>query len=729
MANVNSVNGNSNSAAVEQAAELNKQNAEKTAELNKQNAEKAAEAASKTDTVKISTAAQSASSSSSNANTNSGSNANANASSNSNDNEDSTSLSKKRRSGRHSRSNSSRYSSNNSSRYDRSSRSDKAERSSKADSKGLRISSSRNDRKVEHSGRHTSSTEKVNNRDRTSGSKRGGRFDASMLKAKTEKLSNAFKGLSKMGVSSKEVSKIMKSANRSMNEKLGNDLKQAYSDYKDKKISGDEFKSKLYESAIKKVQGIASSLMSSFMQKPASGANNSGSTTPSFAKKEDGQSSLSFAKKADNNGSTTPSFAAKANDNGSSTMSFAKKDDAQTSSAPRTSIFDKKESATSTPTPLEKSMAKKDEPSLAEKAMAANKEKMEEAKAAAGKDGLSIVDKATAKNKEKSEGAKAAAKTDEKTAMEAKPAISQDAKITEKKGNIAKDVGDHLHTTTEKSVENSALKTGKTNPGEKGPGAGGPGKAKDGDDDKKVAEGPKPTPPGLEKKEEGAIPPGLAKNEGPEAVPPGQAKKDDDAAADISKMEKELKKLLDDIIKKAEKLPPGLAKKDEVPGNADKVFEEIIGMFNEMDKMVNGLDKEVDGAEEDKGFGDFVSGLKGMFNSGNGVEGNSFLKNLNKVSDEHGASAAHKVGMETIKAETLSGLLKGGSTNSAFGVNSVGDNGDGSGNYSAVNFMSDMSNNSSEGLDSYKDAKEAREESGIEQARQAKTEAQLSEVA
>ena len=717
MASINSVNGNSNSAAVEKAAELNKQNAEKTAELNKQNAEKAAEAASKTDTVKISTAAQSASSSSSNANTNSGSNANANASSNSNDNEDSTSLSKKRRSGRHSRSNSSRYSSNNSSRYDRSSRSDKAERSSKADSKGLRISSSRNDRKVEHSGRHTSSTEKVNNRDRTSGSKRGGRFDASMLKAKTEKLSNAFKGLSKMGVSSKEVSKIMKSANRSMNEKLGNDLKQAYSDYKDKKISGDEFKSKLYESAIKKVQGIASALQSNFMQKPAFGADNSGSTTPSFAAK------------ANDNGPTTPSFATKANDNGSSTMSFAKKDDAQTSTAPRTSIFDKKESATSTPTPLEKSMAKKDEPSLAEKAMAANKEKMEEAKAAAGKDGLSIVDKATAANKEKSEGAKAAAKTDEKTAMEAKPAISQDAKITEKKGNIAKDVGDHLHTTTEKSVENSALKTGKTDPGEKGPKATPPGLEKKDDDDKTVAEGPKPTPPGLEKKEEGAIPPGLAKNEGPEAVPPGQAKKDDDAAADISKMEKELKKLLEDIIKKAEKLPPGLAKKDEVPGNADKVFEEIIGMFNEMDKMVNGLDKEVDGAEEDKGFGDFVSGLKGMFNSGNGVEGNSFLKNLNKVSDEHGASAAHKVGMETIKAETLSGLLKGGSTNSAFGVNSVGDNGDGSGNYSAVNFMSDMSNNSSEGLDSYKDAKEAREESGIEQARQAKAEAEFSTLA
>jgi len=713
MASINSVNGNSNSAAVEKAAELNKQNAEKAAEA----AKKAAETASKTDTVKISTAAQSASSSSSNSNANTNSGSNANANSSSNDNEDSTSLSKKRRSGRHSRSNSSRYSSNNSSRYDRSSRSDKAERSSKADSKGLRISSSRNDRKVEHSGRHTSSTEKVNNRDRTSGSKRGGRFDASMLKAKTEKLSNAFKGLSKMGVSSKEVSKIMKSANRSMNEKLGNDLKQAYSDYKDKKISGDEFKSKLYESAIKKVQGIASALQSNFMQKPAFGADNSGSTTPSFAAK------------ANDNGPTTPSFATKANDNGSSTMSFAKKDDAQTSSAPRTSIFDKKESATSTPTPLEKSMAKKDEPSLAEKAMAANKEKMEEAKAAAGKDGLSIVDKATAKNKEKSEGAKAAAKTDEKTAMEAKPAISQDAKITEKKGNIAKDVGDHLHTTTEKSVENSALKTGKTDPGEKGPKATPPGLEKKDDDDKTVAEGPKPTPPGLEKKEEGAIPPGLAKNEGPEAVPPGQAKKDDDAAADISKMEKELKKLLEDIIKKAEKLPPGLAKKDEVPGNADKVFEEIIGMFNEMDKMVNGLDKEVDGAEEDKGFGDFVSGLKGMFNSGNGVEGNSFLKNLNKVSDEHGASAAHKVGMETIKAETLSGLLKGGSTNSAFGVNSVGDNGDGSGNYSAVNFMSDMSNNSSEGLDSYKDAKEAREESGIEQARQAKTEAQLSEVA
>ena len=48
--------------------------------------------------------------------------------------------------------------------------------------------------------------------------------------------------------------------------------------------------------------------------------------------------------------------------------------------------------------------------------------------------------------------------------MAAKPAIAAEAKITEKSQNIAKDVGDHLTTTTEKAVENSALKTGDTHP-------------------------------------------------------------------------------------------------------------------------------------------------------------------------------------------------------------------------------------------------------------------------
>jgi len=202
--------------------------------------------------------------------------------------------------------------------------------------------------------------------------------------------------------------------------------------------------------------------------------------------------------------------------------------------------------------------------------------------------------------------------------------------------------------------------------------------------------------------------------------------KKDDA---LSKLEKELKELLNDVIEQAEKLPPGLAKKDEMPGNADKAFEEIVGMLNDIDKMVNGLGKE-DDAEESKGFGDFVSSLKSMFSDVDGSTGNDFLKNLHKVADKHGASAANQVGKATIQAETLSGLLKGGHADSSSGIHRVGDGGEGSGNFTATNFMADMSSKGvSNGLDSYRNAKEAREEATENQAKQTGAVAELSEVA
>ena len=483
---------------------------------------------------------------------------------------------------------------------------DKAEKASRAD-KAEKTHGTKRDRKVEGISKHVSATEKVNNRDNKAGNRR---YDASTLKEKTDKLSKAFKGLSKMGVSSKDVSKVIKSANRNMNEKLGSDLKQAYTDYKDKKISGEEFKSKLYEAAVKKVQGIASALSNNFMQKPSSGINNNGSTAPSFANK------------ADNNGSTQAPRQS----------IFTKKDDAKAAPTPQKSIFDKSDSGKPSPTSSEKSIADR------------------------GNDKPSLVEEAAARNKEKSEEAKAAAKTDEKTAMAAKPSVNTKPEITEKSNN------------------------GNGNGNGNGLGQ-------------------------------------VEKAEKPEK------------AEGVSKLEKELRKLLDDIVKQAEKLPPGLAKKDEGPGKAEKVFEKIVGMFNDIDKMVNGLDKEVDHADENKGFGDFVNGLSEMFSNGADVKGNSFLKNLNKVADEHGASDAHKVGMEQIKAETLSSLFKGGSTNSSFGINRVGDNGEGSGNYSAVNFMSDMSGNVSDGLDSHKDAKEAREAATENGVKQANAEAELSALA
>jgi len=286
-----------------------------------------------------------------------------------------------------------------------------------------------------------------------------------------------------------------------------------------------------------------------------------------------------------------------------------------------------------------------------------------------------IVEESVSKNKKKSEEAKAAAANEEKTKMEAKPAIKAEPKITEKAEVKIDDDDD------------------------------------DDDDDKKV-NAEKATPPGLEKKEE---------------VPPGQevkAEKIEEAeeGSGASKLEKALKAILKEILK-SEKEAPGLANKSEGPGNSENTFDKISGMFDEIEKMVNELDEEDEGADEKSDIGNFVNGLKDMFSSGNGVEGNSFLKGLSKGADEDSGSGAQ------IKAETLSGLLKGGNANSAFGINRVGDNGEGSGNFTAVNFMSDMSNNASEGLDSYKDAKEAREAAAENQAQQAGAEAQLSEVA
>ena len=598
---------------------------------------------------------------------------------------------------------------------------DKAEKTSRSD-RAEKTHGTRHGRKVERSGRQSNATEKVKNRDHRLGMNRSGRtYDRNKLNAKTEKLSMVFKGLSKMGVSAKEVSKVVQKANRKMNGKLGNDLKQAYSDYKSKKISGDEFKSRLYEAATKKVQGIAFALKSVYSQKLESGTNDKGSVTPSFAKKADDNGSMtpSFAKKADNNGSITPSFAKKADDNGSSTLSFAKKDDAQAPPEARTSIFAKKEDAKPAPS------VKKDEPTLAEKAMAANKEKRAEAKAAAKKEGPGGPGKTNITQALKQSDN--AIKTLEDRAQNAK--TPEAAEALDKAGKElaeAREKVDEILAKGQEKADKILAQVGDDDDDDEGNGkikeAAGVLVKADKEAVEILANGNETAVAILD--EAGVkVPPGLAKKE---ELPPGLEKKEDDV--ELTKLEKELKKMLDDIIKAAEKLPPGLEKKDEMPGNADKAFEEVVGMFNDLDKMVNDLAQEVEGAEKSS-LGDFVSGLKEMFGSGNGVEGNSFLKNLHKVADEHGASAANEVGKATIKAETLSGLLKGGSTNSAFGIKSVGDNGEGSGNFTAVNFMADMSNNSSEGLDSYRDAKEAREAAAENQAQQAGAEAHLSEVA
>ena len=75
-------------------------------------------------------------------------------------------------------------------------------------------------------------------------------------------------------------------------------------------------------------------------------------------------------------------------------------------------------------------------------------------------------------------------------------------------------------------------------------------------------------------------------------------------------------------------------------GNANKVLSEIVGMFNKMDKMINGLDKKLDDEGENKGFEDFVHGLKNMFSEIGSTESSSFLGNLNKIAQENEAKQA-----------------------------------------------------------------------------------------
>ena len=373
------------------------------------------------------------------------------------------------------------------------------------------------DTKIEDTSKQVTASEKVDESDKT---EKGGKHSENTMKAKIEKLSLFVKKLRTTGISSKEISKILKDANRKNNEIIGKDFKQAYKEYKDKKISADNFKNKLYRSAIKKVDGIASDLQ-----------------------KEHSKVTFSPNQKKDGVAMT-----------------------------PRKSIFDKK-----------------NEPTLAVKAATNKKEKGEEAK----------------------------------------PTINAEPKIKE---NV--------------------------------------------------------TPPGLAKKEE---------------IPSGQV-------ANTEKTENNTLKLV---------------KKEDGSGNADKVLDGIVEMFHEMDKMINGLDKNLDEDGENKAFGNFALGLKNLFSDIDSAESNSFMKNLNKVAVENGDSDAHNVGVEPIKADSLSSLTKGGNEKSGMGINRVGDNGEGRGNFSAINFMSDMSINVSDGLDSYTDANGAVAENV---ARQTGAEAQLREV-
>jgi len=184
---------------------------------------------------------------------------------------------------------------------------------------------------------------------------------------------------------------------------------------------------------------------------------------------------------------------------------------------------------------------------------------------------------------------------------------------------------------------------------------------------------------------------------------------------------------------KKEILPPGLALQDVLPGNADRVFGGVVSMFNEIDKMVNGLAKKVeDGgvddmvAGENNSFGGFVKSLNRMFTGVDSAMGNPFMKNLKNVAQANSATDTYKLGMVQLNKNTLDHLFNGGNTGHGFGINRIGDSGEGSGNFNALRFMSLLSNSINDAFENYKELKEATEK---KEEKLAKTEDELNTLA
>ena len=94
------------------------------------------------------------------------------------------------------------------------------------------------------------------------------------MKQSQSELSHLVKGLKEAGMSSKEVGKIVRTANREANKVIGREIGKAYKDYRGKKISRNEFTNKLYGAAVKKLDGIVSALKNVYDQKVASAEKN-----------------------------------------------------------------------------------------------------------------------------------------------------------------------------------------------------------------------------------------------------------------------------------------------------------------------------------------------------------------------------------------------------------------------------------------------------------------------
>ncbi|MBC8554960.1 MAG: hypothetical protein H8D23_35555 [Candidatus Brocadiales bacterium] len=133
----------------------------------------------------------------------------------------------------------------------------------------------------------------------------------SEIRTKQRELRQVLKDLKGAGVSRKEISRTLRTANREANKGIAGDLKQAYKDYRGKKIDRNEFRGQLYAATAKKLDGIVSGMKNLYDQKTASASNNKEATsavkeTASVEKRDD-----KAAEKAEKNDDKKVATAAK----------------------------------------------------------------------------------------------------------------------------------------------------------------------------------------------------------------------------------------------------------------------------------------------------------------------------------------------------------------------------------------------------------------------------------
>jgi len=212
----------------------------------------------------------------------------------------------------------------------------------------------------------------------------------------------------------------------------------------------------------------------------------------------------------------------------------------------------------------------------------------------------------------------------------------------------------------------------------------------------------------------------------------------------------------DVAIAQAEKeLPPGLAKKEELPPGLEKM-EELPPGLEKLETSEASTEAPTEEVNIEELF-ETINKIVKLLKSETGNEGNNIEEQKKeetdpaKIEEELGNIISELEKMDYSKfADKLREMQTSLTDNKDMfgmaetGINRIGDNGDGSGNFNATRFMTSMSRNVNEGLANYKEVKESAEKKEVKEsaeekkeknvmeangAKQAGIEAQLSEVA